>query len=270
MERGKAGGYPADVKMIYSTAGDLFNQLPNVNKIVAAAERLEFMVVHDHFLTHRALRRHRATGHHLLGAQRRAHAVGGCRPLRDLHAEGDRADGRVPQRHRHLHRPGSARWASRATTTRPRTPGCASSPRDAIDDFDTFRTRAWPGCRRPRTRWPSPGRSATPSGTRSPRRRARSRSTRCRWRPSPIPTARGDPAHPDLDPRPPAPRPSAPLISPKSRARTHSIHANQPVLAGATATTYGSIPATPPPAASPTVTACASSTIAGPRYCRPG
>src|SRR5207247_8430132 len=26
----RAGGYPADVKMIYSAAGDLFNQLPNV------------------------------------------------------------------------------------------------------------------------------------------------------------------------------------------------------------------------------------------------
>ena len=37
--------------MIYSTAGDLFNQLPNVNKIIAAAARLEFMVVHDHFVT---------------------------------------------------------------------------------------------------------------------------------------------------------------------------------------------------------------------------
>jgi anaerobic dimethyl sulfoxide reductase subunit A len=51
LTRGQAGGYPADIKMIYSSAGDLFNQLPNVNKIVAAAERLEFMVVHDHFMT---------------------------------------------------------------------------------------------------------------------------------------------------------------------------------------------------------------------------
>src|SRR5206468_12131114 len=47
LERGRAGGYPADVKMIYSAAGDLFNQLPNVGKTIAAAGRLEFMVVHD-------------------------------------------------------------------------------------------------------------------------------------------------------------------------------------------------------------------------------
>src|SRR3989442_299066 len=51
LERGRAGGYPADVKMIYSAAGDLFNQLPNVGKTIAAAGRLEFMVVHDHFMT---------------------------------------------------------------------------------------------------------------------------------------------------------------------------------------------------------------------------
>ena len=37
LERGRAGGYPADVKMIYSCAGDLFNQLPNVHKTIAAA-----------------------------------------------------------------------------------------------------------------------------------------------------------------------------------------------------------------------------------------
>ncbi len=39
LDRGRAGGYPADIKMIYSVAGDLFNQLPNVRKTVAAARR---------------------------------------------------------------------------------------------------------------------------------------------------------------------------------------------------------------------------------------
>src|SRR5215469_14578135 len=51
LERGRAGGYPADIKMIYSCAGDLFNQLPNVRRIVAGVERLEFVVVQDHFVT---------------------------------------------------------------------------------------------------------------------------------------------------------------------------------------------------------------------------
>src|SRR5438093_998190 len=51
LERGRAGGYPADIKMVYSVGGDLFNQAPNVHKTAAAAQRLEFMVVHDHFMT---------------------------------------------------------------------------------------------------------------------------------------------------------------------------------------------------------------------------
>ena len=32
LARGKAGGYPADIKMVYSAGGDLFNQAPNVDK----------------------------------------------------------------------------------------------------------------------------------------------------------------------------------------------------------------------------------------------
>src|SRR5262249_12269747 len=51
LTRGKAGGYPADIKMIYSAAGDLFNQCPNVNKIVAALDGVELFVAQDHFLT---------------------------------------------------------------------------------------------------------------------------------------------------------------------------------------------------------------------------
>ena len=39
LARGKAGGYPADIKLIYSVGGDLFNQCPNVNKMVAVAGR---------------------------------------------------------------------------------------------------------------------------------------------------------------------------------------------------------------------------------------
>jgi anaerobic dimethyl sulfoxide reductase subunit A len=51
LTRGKSGGYPADIKMLYSACGDLVNQCGNVHKTVAALEQLEFMVVHDHFLT---------------------------------------------------------------------------------------------------------------------------------------------------------------------------------------------------------------------------
>src|SRR6185436_17808703 len=51
LTRGKAGGYPADIKMIYSAAGDLFNQCPNANKTVAALDGIELFVAQDHFLT---------------------------------------------------------------------------------------------------------------------------------------------------------------------------------------------------------------------------
>jgi anaerobic selenocysteine-containing dehydrogenase len=40
LARGKAGGYPADIKLIYSSGGDLFNQCPNVNKMVASLSDL--------------------------------------------------------------------------------------------------------------------------------------------------------------------------------------------------------------------------------------
>jgi DmsA/YnfE family anaerobic dimethyl sulfoxide reductase A subunit len=51
LARGKAGGYPADIRMIYSSGGDLFNQCPNAGKIAASLDKVEFIVAQDHFLT---------------------------------------------------------------------------------------------------------------------------------------------------------------------------------------------------------------------------
>ena len=51
LARGKAGGYPADIKMIYSAGGNLFNQAPNSGKIAAHLDKVEFIVAQDHFLT---------------------------------------------------------------------------------------------------------------------------------------------------------------------------------------------------------------------------
>ena len=50
LERGSAGGYP-DIKLIYSMAGDIFNQAPNTPKTVRALDNVEFIVGQDHFLT---------------------------------------------------------------------------------------------------------------------------------------------------------------------------------------------------------------------------
>src|SRR5262249_22854469 len=51
LARGKPGGYRADIRMIYSAGGDLFNQCPNAAKIAASLDGVEFIVVQDHFLT---------------------------------------------------------------------------------------------------------------------------------------------------------------------------------------------------------------------------
>ncbi|MFC1995272.1 molybdopterin-dependent oxidoreductase [Chloroflexota bacterium] len=49
--RGKSGGYPTDIKMLYVMAGDCVNQVVNTNQAVEAIKTLEFVVVHDQFMT---------------------------------------------------------------------------------------------------------------------------------------------------------------------------------------------------------------------------
>lgn len=51
--RGRAGGYPADIKMIYISAGNLVNQHANTRRGVQAllSDSLEFVVVQDQFMT---------------------------------------------------------------------------------------------------------------------------------------------------------------------------------------------------------------------------
>jgi anaerobic dimethyl sulfoxide reductase subunit A len=51
MLRGRAGGYPADLKMAYVVASNFINQHPNTNLGVKAFKNLEFVVVHEQFMT---------------------------------------------------------------------------------------------------------------------------------------------------------------------------------------------------------------------------
>ena len=232
LARGKSGGYPADIKMVYSAAGDLFNQCPNVNKTVAAAQNLEFIVAHEHFITPTARyadvvlpattfweRNDMHTpwagaGHYVIFMQQAIPPVGECR--NDLDICADLA--------RRLGLPGyndktEDEWLRELSA-------------GVIDDYDTFRARGL-------ARLPAPDDAvahaaqirdgkpfATPSG------KIEIYSTTLA-------------AHPDpygLGPIPPIPtwvpdavdaRHPLRLLTPKSRARTHSIHANQPILARA-------------------------------------
>ncbi|MDM7999176.1 MAG: molybdopterin-dependent oxidoreductase [Dehalococcoidia bacterium] len=49
--KGQAGGYPSDIKMAYIAWANPLNQIPNVNKGTEALKKLEFIVVHDQFMT---------------------------------------------------------------------------------------------------------------------------------------------------------------------------------------------------------------------------
>ena len=49
--QGKAGGYPSDIKMAYIAGANPLNQFPNINKGIQALKKLEFIVVHEQFMT---------------------------------------------------------------------------------------------------------------------------------------------------------------------------------------------------------------------------
>src|SRR5262249_48798635 len=234
LERGRAGGSPADIKMIYSAAGDLFNQLPNVGKIVQAAQRLEFMVVHDHFMTPTARYADivlpattfwerndvhtpwAGAGHYAIFMKQAVEPMGECRNDFDICTE----------LARRLEITGyndktEDEWLRELTA-------------GVIDDFDTFRERGLARLPAPddaiafarEIRDPERDPFTTPSG----KIEIYSMSLAAKPDPyglgaiPPIPTWIED----EVDARYPLR-----MVTPKSRARTHSIHGNQPILSRA-------------------------------------
>ena len=237
LARGKAGGYPADIKLIYSAAGDLFNQCPNVGRMARALDRVECIVVQDHFLTPTARQADivlpattfwkrndvhtpwSGAGHFAIYMRQALAPMGGCRNDIDIFAaladrlgiEGynDRSE---------------EAWLRELTAS-------------AIDDFDAFAAAGV-------ARFPPPAEAvafareiregeaypfSTPSG------RIEIYATTLATDPDPCGLGPIAPIPVWLPPTDPRARPTQAfplhLCTPKSRARTHSIHGNQAGLA---------------------------------------
>lgn len=233
LARGRAGGYPADVKLIYSAGGDLFNQCPNAAKIAASLDGVEFIVAQDHFLTPTA--RHAdivlpattfwerndvhtpwaGAGHYAIYMRQAIAPMYECRNDIDIFDELSRRVGLNAYNDK-----SEESWLRELT-------------RDAVDDFDRFAEAGVarfpppvePVAFAPQIRDPDHHRFPTPSG------RIEIYSTVLAAKPDPyglghippVPTWMG---MPEADARFPLL-----LCTPKSRARTHSIHGNQAQLA---------------------------------------
>jgi anaerobic selenocysteine-containing dehydrogenase len=234
LARGKAGGYPADIKMIYSANGDLFNQAPNANKMAASLDGVELIVVQDHFLTPTA--RHAdivlpattfwerndvhtpwaGAGHYAIYMKQAIQPMYECRNDMDIFA-----DLAARLRINDYHEKTEEQWLRELTA-------------DAVDDFDAFAENSVARFA------PAPGRG----GLRRPDPRSRhdevhhalgqdrdlldgaGRQTRS-LRPG------RDPADPDLDRPGDARREiSADAVQPQV-ARPHPFDPRQPALAGA-------------------------------------
>jgi len=232
LARGKSGGYPADIKLIYSAGGDLFNQAPNVNKMVRSLEGLEFLVAQDHFLTPTARYADivlpattfwerndvhtpwAGAGHYAIFMKQAIAPMHECRNDIDIFADLAR------------------RLGIEGYNDKSETDWLRELTRDAVDDFDAFAENGVARFAAPEDavafareiRDPERHRFTTPSG------KIEIYSMAMAAKPDPY----------GLGPMPPIPTWVPPfresstyplkLCTPKSRARTHSIHSNQPVL----------------------------------------
>jgi anaerobic dimethyl sulfoxide reductase subunit A len=236
LARGRAGGYPADIKMVYSACGDLVNQLPNVAKTVAALDGLEFMVVHDHFLTPTARYADivlpattfwerndvhtpwSGSGHYVIYMKQAIAPMYECRNDRDICADLARRLGLPTDDDKT-----EDEWLRELTKD------------SEIDDWETFRAAGVARLTPPedlvafaaQIRDPAGHPFSTPSG--------KIEIYSAALAADPDPCGLGPiPALPTWIP-PQAPDRRHPLhcVSPKSRARTHSTHDNQAILARA-------------------------------------
>ena len=232
LARGTEGGYPADIKLLYSAGGDLFNQCPNVNKMIDALEHIEFFAAQDNFLTPTVRYADivlpattfwerndihtpwAGAGHYVIYMQKAIEPMYECR--NDLEVFGELAE-----------RVGIEGYNDKSEETWLR-----EFTAETIDDFDRFATEGLARLPAPEdavafadfVRDPDRNPLSTPSGKIEIYSNAIAADPDLYGLgaippiPTWIPPLEIDPDHPLA------------LCSPKSRARTHSIHGNQPVL----------------------------------------
>jgi anaerobic dimethyl sulfoxide reductase subunit A len=235
LAQGARGGYPADIRMIYSAGGDLFNQCPNVTKIVGALDGVEFLVAQDHFLTPTARYADivlpattfwerndvhtpwAGAGHYAIFMKQAIPPMDECRNDIDIFADLARRVGIEGYNDRT-----EEEWLRELT-------------RDAVDDFETFRERGLARLPAPddavafarEIRDPERHPFTTPSG------KIEIYSMALAANPDPYGLGRIPPIPTWIPPGEVDPRYPLQLCTPKSRARTHSVHGNQEILARA-------------------------------------
>ena len=231
LARGKAGGYPADIKMIYSAGGNLFNQAPNTSKMAQSLDGVEFFVAQDHFLTPTARfadivlpattfwERNdvhvpwSGAQHYAIYMRQAIEPMFECRNDIDIFADL------------------AARVGINGYNTKSETEWLHDLTADKVDDFDTFTAAGV-------ARFPAPKDAvafaaqirgekpfATPTG------KIEIFSTTLAKNPNPYGLGVIPPIPMWFAPDDDAERFPISLCTPKSRARTHSIHGNQERLA---------------------------------------
>ncbi|HEX5326458.1 MAG TPA: molybdopterin-dependent oxidoreductase [Acetobacteraceae bacterium] len=233
LARGTRGGYPADIRMIYSSGGDLFNQCPNINKMLGALDGIEFFVAQDHFLTPTA--RHAdivlpattfwerndvhtpwsGAGHYAIFMRQAIAPMHECR--NDIDIFGALAD----------------RLGIKGYNDKSEQEWLRELTRDAFEDFDRFAEQGVARFAAPadavafarEIREPERYRFSTPSG------KIEIYSMALAANPDPYGLGRMPPIPTWIMPDCGSARYPLSLCTPKSRARTHSIHGNQPKLA---------------------------------------
>jgi len=232
---GRAGGYPADIKLIYSAAGDIFNQCPNVTKTVAALDGVEFFVAQDHFLTPTARYADlvlpattfwerndvhtpwAGAGHYAIFMKQAIAPMYECRNDMDIFADLARRVGIAGYNDK-----GEMEWLRELT-------------KDGIDDFDAFAARGLARLPAPedavafarQIRDPEAHPFTTPSG------KIEVYSMALAANPDPYGLGAIPPIPTWIPPLTPDTRYPLQLCNAKSRARTHSVHGNQEILSRA-------------------------------------